>query len=302
MFFKKYAKSRFLKVFIFLQKLEEQCLGMSCLMKYNCCQQSGLCLKNEICKPINSLQQPWKRFTCECPDGYHGHNCDQPITSCQGYANGSRKSGMYKVVDSDLKSVYEVFCYFDSDGAWTLVQSFSFANGSGATKFTQFQNPLSNDLPVGEKYPAWRGYRLGKARMTSIEKNSVLLRFTCNHQAKTDNVRESDYLQLLLNDVQRNVVELSGYSSNFPIQHGKIGEMKLKHGCLFNLFQYYSMNVHASNYLYTCGITPSFTESHCNTKSRYSVFGDYNTANACFERTHGCLINSESTTQLWFGH
>jgi hypothetical protein len=138
--------------------------------------------------------------------------------------------------------------------------------------------------------------------MTSIEKNSVLLRFTCNHHAKTDNVRESDYLQLLLNDVQRNVVELSGYSSNFPIQHGKIGEMKLKHGCLFNLFQYYSMNLHASNYLYTCGITPSFTESHCNTQSRYSVFGDYNTANACFERTHGCLINSESTTQLWFGH
>ena len=35
---------------------------------------------------------------------------------------------MYKVVGSD-KSVYEVYCHFDSDGAWTLVQSYSFANG-----------------------------------------------------------------------------------------------------------------------------------------------------------------------------
>ena len=93
---------------------------MSCAMKYNCCQQSDLCPENKICKPINSLQQPWKRFTCECPDGYHGDDCHQPITSCDGYANSSRTSGWYKVVESAGSSVRDVYCHFDSDGAWTL--------------------------------------------------------------------------------------------------------------------------------------------------------------------------------------
>ena len=93
---------------------------MSCAMKYNCCQQSDLCPENKICKPINSLQQPWKRFTCECPDGYYGGNCDLPIMSCQGYAHSFAKSGKYKVVDFN-ETVYEVYCHFDSDGgAWTL--------------------------------------------------------------------------------------------------------------------------------------------------------------------------------------
>jgi hypothetical protein len=166
---------------------------MSCSIKYNCCQQSGLCPENKICKPINSLAKPWKRFTCNYPDGYHGEDCKQPITSCQGYASGSRKLGMYKVVGSD-KSVYEVYCHFDSDGAWTLVQSYSFANGS---KFEGFQNPISGNHPVSENALTWNGYRLSKDRMKSIQSNSVFLRFMCDYEKHHD-MNKSDYLQIAL--------------------------------------------------------------------------------------------------------
>ncbi len=253
---------------------------------------------------FHAVQQPWKRFTCECKDGYHGDNCEQPITSCQGYAQGSRKSGKYKIVDPDDNSVYEVYCHFDSDGAWTLVQSFSFANGSAATNFQEFRKPLSQSNPVSENDLAWSGYRLRKSRMQSIEDNSTLLRFTCDHN-ETSNVEESDYLQILLNALGDSVLPLDGYSSKFSIQRGKIGGMKLITNslCLFELLQFHSTTMcAASRYLHKCGITPSSSSAQCNSQSYYSVFGNYAAPNVCFEKAHRCVISHESTTQLWFGH
>lgn len=267
-------------------------------MKYNCCQQPGLCPKNKICKPINSPQQPWKRFICEsCPEGYHGETCNEPIMSCRGYANGSRISGMYKIVGFN-KSVYEVYCYFDSDGAWTLVQSYSFANGSDNAKF---RKPLSLNFPISENNLAWNGYRLGKARMESIEKSSKFLRFTCEHK-KFPKVEESDYIQILLRDLKVDVLAINGYTDHFQIQRGKIGQLKLDDGCLFYLYQFRNTNLYALAYLHTCAIVPSATTSSCNSQSFFSLFGHYQSDNACFEKTHGCVNNNESTTQLWFGY
>lgn len=56
-----------------------------------------------------------KCFTCECPEGYYGNDCKQPITSCHNYVNGSLRPGIYKVVDYD-ETMFEVYCHFDSDG------------------------------------------------------------------------------------------------------------------------------------------------------------------------------------------
>ena len=270
-------------------------------MNDRCCQQSGLCSNYKICKPNKSLQQPWKRFTCECKDGYGGDKCDQPIRSCRGYANVlPQKSGKYKLLDLH-DSVYEVYCHFDKDGSWTLVQSFSYTNGSLATKFNQFRKPLSQDAPVGESNPVWSGYRLSRSRMYSIKKDALLLRFTCDYNMKTLTVENSDYLQMRLEDIRKDVLVLRGYSSTTPIQRGKVGGMKLN-ACSLYLYQHHSTPLYVTGYLYTCGITPASIASHCYTKSYYSLFGNYDVAKACFETTHRCIVSSTSTTQLWFGH
>jgi hypothetical protein len=83
---------------------------------------------------------------------------------------------MYKVVDSVGDHVlYEVFCHFDSDGAWTLVHSCSFANGSA----NPLKQSLSEDLLVGEYALVWSGYRLRKTKMKSVKDYSTFLQFTC---------------------------------------------------------------------------------------------------------------------------
>ena len=137
---------------------------------------------------------------------------------------------------------------------------------------------------------------------TYFEDDSILLRFTCDHN-ETSNVEESDYLQILLTDLGGKFLQLNGHSALLSIQRGKIGGMQLirNNQCSFNLCQYYSMNMHASSYLFKCGITPS-SNSPCHSQSYYSVFGNYDVANACFEKEHRCIISHESTTQLWFGH
>ena len=287
------------RCFIFFQNLEEQCSSMSCSMNDHCCQQSGICSGKKICKPINSPQQPWKRFTCECRDGYHGDDCDQPIRSCKGYASVQQESGRYKLLDSH-GSLYEAYCHFDNEGAWTLVQSFSLANGSATTEFTEFRKPLSQNYPVGEKDLAWSGYRVSKSRMQFIEKGAKLLGFTCNYPKYKNIQQSSDNLQIRLEDVGENVIELNG-RRRVHVQRGKIGGMVLG-VCNLEVYQHYSMTLHASGYFYTCAIQPSSDSSSCGHQSFYSVFGNYDATHACFDKRHGCVLSSTSTTQLWFGH
>ena len=205
---------------------------------------------------------------------------------------------MYKVLGSD-KSLYEVYCHFDSDGAWTLVQSFSLANGSADTKFKQFRKPISSDDPVSENNLVWSGYRLQKARMQSIKENSTLLRFTCDYM-KTHKVEKSDYLQISFQHVMDDLFGLRGNSATF-IRRGIVGGKKLKNNCQFYLAQHHTSNLYASGFLFSCGITPLPQSSSCNSQSYYYVFGYYDGANACFEKAHRCVNNSGSTTQLWFG-
>ena len=266
-------------------------------MKNNCCQQSDLCPKNKIYKPINSLQQCWKRFTC---DNNHGNNNNQPVTatSCQGYAKGSRTSGVYKVVGFD-DLIYEVYCYFDSFGAWTLVTSYSYKNGT--ENESKFKTPLSIDNPVSENYLAWIGYRLNKQRMKSIVKNSTLLLFTCDYE-KTYNVTKSDHMELLIKDlVDGDIVQLSSWSRVAWVRRLKIGGTKIGQ-CGSAVYQYStpSQTLHGRSKLYKCHSDVDINEKSCsNNGASFAIFGNWQ-SDLCQDYSHKCLQGG-STTQIWFG-
>ena len=277
-------------------------------MKYNCCQQSGLrlCPENKVCKPSNSKEQLWKRFTCECPEGYHGDNCDEPITSCAGYLDGHRKSGMHKVMDSEM-SVYEVYCYFESDVAWTLVQSYSFENGSSHSEFKQFRKSLAKNQPVSENDLTWSGYRLSKPRMESIKNNSTFLQFTCDYEKYLD-TKKSDYVQIPLGNIKRwegsakvaDVLEPNWYTtSSITIGNGlgKIGKYDLS-GCrIERLHQETNVPLHVDIHR---GRRPAcrFYDQFCFSTDQY--FGRYLNSD-CVKKVHRCVQSHNSTTQLWFG-
>ena len=210
-------------------------------MRYNCCQlQPDVCPKYKICKPIVSLEKPWKRFLCECPPGYHGEHCEKPITSCQGYSKGSRMSGMYKVLDS-AGSLYEVYCHFDSDGAsWALVQSFSFANRNHSA----FKRALRYNFPYGENALSWEAYRMSHPRMTSIENDTGFIRFT--FEFEKNSIRDVDYLQGKLASTF-DVISFKGTTYYFSHRSGKIGSQNLN-GCKILLHQAENWAIHAVRY------------------------------------------------------
>ena len=268
-------------------------------MKYNCCQQSDLCPKNKMCKPFNSQEKSWKRFTCECPDGYHGDNCEQPITSCQGYAQGSRKLGKYKIVNTDDNSVYEVYCHFDSDGAWTLVQSYNLANGSLNSKFKQFGRTLVRNDPVSENDLTWSGYRLSKPRMKSIKDNSTFLQFTCEYE-KNLAINKSDYIQFP-NSIHIDVLELSGNTRYITIGErcGKIGGYDLR-DCQIWLNQQTGSPLHVHIVRERSSTQCMFQNVKCAGFSN-KYFGKYSVTSECRKQVHSCTQNDNSTTQIWFG-
>ena len=296
-------------LFFSFKRLDGQCSGMSCAMKYNCCQQSDLCPKNKICKPINSLQQPWKRFTCECPDGYYGDNCDQPITSCQGYAHSSWKSGRYNVVDFN-KTVYEVYCHFNSDGVWTLVQSYNLANGSSDSKFQEFLKPLRESHPVSENAQTWNGYRLSKTRMKSIKENSSVLMFTCDYE-KQHEIKTFDFVQVDFEKISVDILELNTNKKSRVIVEegrGRIGNVDASH-CEI----YFKSNSGSSQTLFVLFKHTNLTDTVSATckldepahrpcqQNDYAVFLSSSSASSCIKQKHHCKQSENSTTQLWFG-
>jgi hypothetical protein len=210
-------------------------------------------------------------------------------------------SGMYKVVGPD-GTVYEAYCHFDPDGAWTLVQSYSFANRS----LDQFKKALSEDRPISENALTWSGYRLSKARMESIKNNSTFLQFTCDYEKYLD-IQKSDYVQIPLGNIKswqgaskkvQDVLKFNGLASYVTIGNGrgKIGEYDLS-DCQIRLRQYTQEQLHVHT-IYGC----TFNVLSCTYNYYYNHFGYYYySPSACVKKIHRCVQNANSTTQLWFG-
>ena len=266
---------------------------MRCSMNDNCCQQPGICPTGRTCKPLKSSQQSWKRYTCECKPGYSGVECNQPIRSCGGYLNnGIRESGIHKIVDSG-NTFYEVYCHFDSDGAWTLVQSYNF--GNHITNPSAFRKPLTEDDPVSQNLLDWNRYRLSRARMASINEDSDNIRFTCDFE-KVDNLDQTDYLQIPLDQLGNlRYVTTNDPNNNLSFYRGTINHKDLK-GCNIKLHQNGGEGFHVHiDEEDNCAFKPQ--ESLCD-KFRY--FSHFPTPQ-CIEQTHRCSSGPYSTSQLWFG-
>jgi hypothetical protein len=213
---------------------------------------------------------------------------------------------MYKVRDSFNDTLYEVYCHFDSDGAWTLVQSFSFAERINANSV--LGKSLYEDHPVSEKVLTWSGYRLSQAKMKSINKNSDQLRFTCGFEKEQD-VNQTDYLQMSLDEEQlkkyitssskeENEISASNYS-------GKINERDLK-GCKIKLHQDDNdegFHVHIDKGVGEACTTfkaaaAELSENECK---HFRYFSYYGSSQQCLLQTHNCTKKNTSTSQLWFG-
>ena len=220
------------------------------------------------------------------------------MTSCAGYLDGPRKSGMHKVMDSE-KTVYEVYCHFESEVAWTLVESYSFANRS----LDQFKESLSEDRPISENALTWSGYRLSKARMESIKNSSNFLQFTCDYEKHID-LNQSDFVQLELQNLKTtvggnivDVLELNRFTSYVTIGKGrvKIGEYDLS-DCQIRLHQRPQKQLYVDN---ISGCTSNVLP--CTHSYYYNLFSSYYSPSACVKKIHRCVQNANSTTQLWFG-
>ena len=158
-----------------MQENNQQCDG-GCNAPINCCMTSNPCYNGGTCLPRDDGQKG-RRFDCKCPDGYTGYRCQHPIRSCQGYRDGNRVAGKYKVFDGNMMS-YEVHCDFDHNSTmtWTLVQS---------NQREQKVQALSYDNPINQDNFSWNGYRLSKARMELIQKDSTMWRATCQYQEQS---------------------------------------------------------------------------------------------------------------------
>jgi hypothetical protein len=202
-------------------------------------------------------------------------------------------------VDSE-NSEYEVYCHFDSDGAWTLVQSYTFANKD----LHRFKKSLSVDSPVNKDDPNWRKYRLSKSRMRSIKANSTFVQFTCDYDKVINfSIKKSDYLQIPLQKIIKNgksdvILDFSGYTSYITISRGcgAIGEYNLT-DCNIWLHQETNNALH----VHVSPAVPGWKFDSSCTGYRYNYFGSFGSPYNCMKQLHRCVQKDDSTTQFWFG-
>ncbi len=204
---------------------------------------------------------------------------------------------MYKVVDYN-NSVYEVYCHFDSDAAWTLMQSYSFANKS----LIQFTKPLFDDSPVSEDDLTWSGYRLRKPRMSSIKDDSTFIQFTCEYE-KNFGIKMSDYVQIPLQKINMDVLQPWGFSFHISMDQGRgeIGGSDLSY-CQIKLYQDLGHPLHVVFANFDFGFSPACTHNlFPRILGGFGFFGGFNHLSDEVKEFHRCATNENSTTQLWFG-
>ena len=242
------------------------------------------CLNNGICIPLPSNNT---RFTCQCVDGYTGHRCTEKAKSCRAFHSGNHQASRFKIFDNN-DTIYTVYCSFDANMTWTLVQSYKYSH-KDENKIPIYQND-----PKHENSPSWDNYRLSLTRMNSIREDSnPKWRFTCNFD--TDGPVYTDYVRGNHEDIPILPVN-SKYDGCKTVEFINIRGTQCNN-CTVLIAHTDKSPLHIDPYFTKERCSNNFTGSESCGRSGEDNFGYYD----CRNQQHRCSSTEESTTQLWFG-
>ena len=283
---KQEQKKALQKVYFFsvLQLLKNEC--QSCKTGINCCLTSQPCLNNGICILLPNKNT---RFTCQCLDGYTGHRCTKKAKSCRAFHRGNHEAGKFKIFDNN-DNIYTVYCSFDANMTWTLVQSYKYSHKD------EHNLPIYKNEPIHQNTFSWDNYRLSRARMKTIHEDSNRKwRFTCNFD--TDGAVYTDYVR-----ANHEHIPMLSFTSKSDDGACKTVEFINIRGtecnnCTALVAHKDNWPLHIDSYYTNKRCSNNFSGSEsCNRKGEDN-FGFYH----CRNQQHRCSATEESTTQLWFG-
>ena len=256
----------------------------------NCCLTSKPCENGGTCLPPRNNTE---RFHCACIRGYTGNLCEQRITSCRGYANGTRVPGKYTIFDASGVP-YIVYCDFDTKSSmtWTVIQSYSRKHSA------TFKKRYSFNRPISESNFSWDFYRLSTSKIQSIQTDSTEWRFTCDFQ-NNEKVDYTDYLRGLKSNVDILTFEASSGTCQNVEYINVRGHNCSK--CTARLYQADWLPLHFDSLrsLSLCDFK-AYDETQCPYGEGFSGednFGMYE----CININHRCSTTENSKTQTWLG-
>ena len=228
----------------------------------------------------------WKRFKCECSNGFYKFRCHKAMKSCKDHwENGARKSEVYQILDKSNIS-YDVYCHFDRalNVAWTLGQSYGFDKGA---KMRSLMAEQEKGNAGGTNF--WDEYRLSMPKMESIQQRSTKWRITCQYKHLGN---KSDYVYGLKAEID----SLRANKGCKRVEYINVFEETCSNCTVFLHQDRQNMLHHYRHHRkgpcdYTVTQWPS-----ASCKASY-YFGNY----SCLNKYHACSESPSATTQTWLG-
>ena len=209
---------------------------------------------------------------------------------------GIRRTGIYWLYDHN-GHLYQAFCDFTSEpymSAWTLVMSWA------TTKYRNMPNFKSKafyeDAPVNEALPSWEIYRQTLARMTTIRKQSIHWRATCDFQLRAGKaIIYKDYIRGKFSEFDIMLPKSVGPSKCQRVEYINILGNAGGSGTTVGFWQHNgNFFLHTDSHNTGCEFTPPPYKK----LPRVDYFGYYGDG---LNPEFTCSRNASSTTQWWFG-
>ncbi|XP_032238903.2 uncharacterized protein LOC5513485 [Nematostella vectensis] len=257
------------------------CLGQRCL-------NGGTCVEH--------CEDPKKKFSCACTTSCSGRTCERCGTyrSCRDHHVTYRElgqeiaDGVYQIQTEDGKS-FPVFCAFEGDTAWVLLESFSLEN-----KQTFMTLSFMEDNAFSEDTPNFLNYRLSRARMEFVRSKSTLFKATCAFDQKTQ-IPGWPRDQIIARLDGYDVVNQAATGSQKCVTFESI-VIRNQSCSKCSIGLWHNVGKHHPHLDSTVDAFCSFNPF--NSKNSEDNFGFYGVINT--EST--CCSSPDSTTQWWLGH